>query len=262
VRDTIKQDMQMQQAEQDYYQQVDKLNNLSYEIPDSLTPVADELGVELKTSTAFSRKGGKELFANEKVITNAFSEEVLSQGRNSQLIEVSDTHVMVLRVAEHKAAKQLEKQEVLSVLTNNVKTQMATEKQEAAIEQALTQLNEGATSDMVAESFAVSWTSAGQVTRQTTPEQANEIPPQIRAEAFRLKKPSGDKTVYAKTNLADGSVVILALHKVIDGPVLEQGNKIQHTQNLIKVYSAAVQESMLNDLREQADVSINIDSLE
>ncbi|MCW9024887.1 MAG: SurA N-terminal domain-containing protein [Gammaproteobacteria bacterium] len=262
VRDTIKQDMQMQQAEQDYYQQVDKLNNLSYEIPDSLTPVANELGVELKTSSAFSRKGGKDLFANEKVITNAFSEEVLAQGRNSQLIEVSDTHVMVLRVAEHKAAKQLEKQEVLSVIANNVKTQMATEKQEAAIEQALTQLKEGATLDMVAESFGVSWRSAGEVTRQVAPEKVAEISPQIRAEVFRITKPSGDKTVFAKTNLPNGSVVILALHKVIDGPVFEEHNKIQQTQNLIKVYSAAVQESMLNDLREQADVSINIDSLE
>ena len=263
VRETIKQDLQLQHAEQSYYQEVDKLNNLSYEIPDSLSAVADELGMELKTSEAFSRTGGKDLFANQKIIANAFSEEVLSQGRNSQLIEVTDTHVVVLRVAEHTPAKQLEKADVLIIVTNNVKNKMAAEKQQQAVAQAITELREGKVLADVAKPFASDWVNAGQVTRQPTASNANgNIPPQIRAEAFRLNKPSEGKAVFASTELPDGKIAILALQKVIDGDEFTDTNKIQQSQNLIKVYSASVQEALLEDLHEQADVNINLDALE
>jgi peptidyl-prolyl cis-trans isomerase D len=56
VKAQIRKDLQTQQAEQRFYEEVDKLNNLSYEIPDSLIPVAEQLGLQVKSLARLSAR--------------------------------------------------------------------------------------------------------------------------------------------------------------------------------------------------------------
>lgn len=73
VREQIKRDLQIQQAEQTFYANADQLNNISYEQPDSLQPVVDKLGLEIKSTGMFTRNGGTGIAANPKVSAAAFS---------------------------------------------------------------------------------------------------------------------------------------------------------------------------------------------
>ncbi|MGH8631825.1 MAG: SurA N-terminal domain-containing protein, partial [Burkholderiales bacterium] len=60
----------------------EKLEQLAFENPASLEPVAKELGVSVQTSDWFTRAGGEGLAANEAVKQAAFSQEVVQDGEN------------------------------------------------------------------------------------------------------------------------------------------------------------------------------------
>ena len=261
VRDSIKHDLQIQQAEQNFYSRVDTLNNLSYEVPDSLAPAVEEMGLELKTSELFSRRGSDKLFANKKVITAAFSEEVLSQGRNSQLLEISDTHAIVLRIAEHIPSKQLEKEKVVSLIEDNLRNKHAAAKLEADKLRLLEQLNSGGTLESVSKSSGLPWQKSGFVTRNADTN-SNSVNPVIHAEVFRMKKPEPGKQVFSSARLANGDEAIIVLNSVKEGEPLKEQDKQGEKQNLIRLYSNATQTSLVNDLRKNADINLNLDAIQ
>ena len=84
VKVAIKKELQYQQAGKVFFDDADQMNNLSYETPDSLEPVAEALGLKVQTSALMTRRGGAGLLANPKILSAAFSDDVLKQGRNSE----------------------------------------------------------------------------------------------------------------------------------------------------------------------------------
>ena len=261
VRTNIKHDLQLQQAEQNFYSSVDTLNNLSFEVSDSLEPAIEELGLELKTSKLFSRRGGENLFSNKKIVTAAFSEEVLSQGLNSQLLEITDTHVIVLRIKEHISSEQIEKEKVVSLIENSLKRKLAAEKQEADKIKLLEQLQAGEAPESVGKSLNLQWQKSEFVTRNNNANN-NKLNPAINMEVFRMKKPVSDNPVYSSVKLVDGDNVIIALSSVQDGGSFKEQNRSAEKQKLIQLYSNAAQTALINELRKKSDVSLNLDAIQ
>ncbi|WP_455199629.1 SurA N-terminal domain-containing protein, partial [Kaarinaea lacus] len=104
VRDSLVAEYQKNAAEREYFDVAEKLTNLAYEIPDSLSEVASQLDLELKKSPFFGRTGGPGIFSNQRIANAAFSDDVLKQGYNSEPLSVGENHVVVLRLLEHKEA--------------------------------------------------------------------------------------------------------------------------------------------------------------
>ena len=78
------------------------LRNISYEQPNSLTPAARVLGLEIKQSDWFSREHGEEFFAHPALREAAFSDEVLVDGLNSAVVEVDLDTLAVVRKADYR----------------------------------------------------------------------------------------------------------------------------------------------------------------
>ena len=68
----------------------------------SLTDVAKTLGLTVKTSAEFTRAGGKGIASNKSIVELAFSESVLSDGSNSEVIEISDGQAIVVHLNKFK----------------------------------------------------------------------------------------------------------------------------------------------------------------
>lgn len=82
----------------------DKLTDLTYTNSDSLQPAATALGLTIKTTGLFTQQPNQNLsgiLANPKIIKAAFSEGVLKQGYNSNVIELESGNVIVLRIKQH-----------------------------------------------------------------------------------------------------------------------------------------------------------------
>ncbi len=261
VKKSIRHDLQIQQAEQDFYDTVDKLNNLSYENPDSLAPVAESLGLEIKKSPLFTRKGGSGLFARPKVVSVAFSDEVLSEGHNSQLINLSDTHVLVLRLAKHEPPKQQALKDVRERVKALLQDKKVAEKIKADSVAALEKLRAGANPEKLARSLKAEWKSVGAVSR-TGEDTKITLDPQIRHELFQMPEPGKGKKAYKNILLANGDGVVLILSAVIDGKNYKDENKLNERRKLIGVYGDAMRSAWMIELRKKADVTTNLDSVQ
>ncbi len=114
--------IQYDKAEKSYYETTELLQTIAYEQPDSLEPAASETGLNVEESALFSKSGGKGIFANKKLISTIFNEQVLESGNNSDLVEVANDHTVVVRIAERVPAsiKPLEdvREDIVTILTD------------------------------------------------------------------------------------------------------------------------------------------------
>lgn len=121
VKDEIKDQLITDMAQNAYAQALEQVSDLSYQTPDSLSPVADALKLPILHSGLFSRQGGDEsLTKNKQVINAAFSHEVLGLGNNSEPVQLDNDSVVVLRVNKHLASTERTLAEVKPVITEKL----------------------------------------------------------------------------------------------------------------------------------------------
>jgi len=257
VKAQIRKDLQTQQAEQRFYEEVDKLNNLSYENPDSLIPVAEQLGLQVKQGPLFTASGGEGLFSNDRVVTAAFSEEVLQQNRNSDLLELSDTHVVVLHLREHKAAALRSLEEVRDIIVGRIKQQQARELADKDARDALTRLAAAEAPEQVASSYKQKWQDAGFIKRQAS--ETDKLNEQIREAVFGLPRPTNNQPELTSLVLPGGDAVVVALYAVRDGEPAANKEALQAIgQQLANMAGQLEYSAFLTYLQSKADITRNL----
>ena len=120
-----------------------KLRNLAYENPDSLSPVANTLELEIQQTGWFTRSGGHGLASHLKVVENAFSPELIGGGRNSEVIEVDRQTLVAIRVIGHRPSTRKPLQQVRAEVERLLRQQSATEAALALARQLLNELRQG-----------------------------------------------------------------------------------------------------------------------
>ncbi len=137
AREELEEEARADLAERQYLDVADELVDLSFEQPDALQPVADELGLDLQETELFSRTGGAGLTARPEIIEAAFSDLLLLEQSNSDPIQLGPNHMVVARVSEHVPAtpRPLEEVEVevRNILQRQKASQLAREEAEAAL---------------------------------------------------------------------------------------------------------------------------------
>lgn len=103
ARDEIQAEYAKNEANAQFGQQAEELQNLVYEQPDSLQPAAAALGLKVVQSDWFTRKGGDDgITGKQAFIDAAFSEDVLQEGLNSDVIELDENTLVALRNLDHR----------------------------------------------------------------------------------------------------------------------------------------------------------------
>jgi peptidyl-prolyl cis-trans isomerase D len=115
-------ELRQREAERSFLDLAEKLGTLSYEVPDNLEEAADAIGVRIQESGWFTIDDGTGIAADQRIRNLAFTEEVLNKGMNSEMLELSDTEVLVLRVLEHDPSQQRPLAEVRDVIINILAT--------------------------------------------------------------------------------------------------------------------------------------------
>jgi peptidyl-prolyl cis-trans isomerase D len=206
------------EAEQLFFDQAERLADLSYETPDSLAVAAESLGLEILESDWFDRSGATGDLASPKVAGAAFSEDVLVESNNSEMIEVDQDKVVVLRVLEHEEEHIRPYEEVQEQVKQGLKTQKSTVLAKTEGERLVGQLNAGETSlQDAAASGEWALVESGMVKRNDTTAAAEVV-----RKAFSLQSPEADKSSFAVVAVASaGDYAVLAVSKVVDGEVAE-----------------------------------------
>lgn len=123
----IREQLALQIAQDSMPEKIEELKELAYNAT-SLESVSEIMDLDLKISDPFSRSGGKDITANKQVITAAFSSSVLEDGYASDVIEISDDHVLVLFARERIPEKIRPYSEVENQIREIVQYDLAAKK--------------------------------------------------------------------------------------------------------------------------------------
>jgi len=192
-----------QSLEDDFYEKSELMATTAYENDQSLQEVADALGLEIKSADSFSRTNGKGIAANDKVRNAAFNAEVVSEGRNSDIIEISKNHVLVLRVDTHTEAKPKTLEEVKHLIESAIRVDKAREKSMANALDTLVKLQQGEPLDGKSIHSTANLVKLGSVKRDNA-----SASKQILTEAFTMTKPVANKPVYKVVEISSGTAVV------------------------------------------------------
>ena len=227
-RPALLKEMQRIQAEERFYDLVDRLANAAYEHPDGLTVAAELTGLSVQESGWFTAQGGEGMMRHPQVVQRAFSDEVMRQGRNSGLIELEPDHVLVLRVLEHKPARQQALAEVLDDVVALVKQRLQAE---AAKEAAEAQL-EALRSDQALFAVCCAWSEAKDYQRNAAEDR------ELVAGLFAM---NAEQERYARVALRNGDQLLVALEQVTPG-TLEALDAQARTQLELALRTARAEE--------------------
>ncbi|WP_058557182.1 SurA N-terminal domain-containing protein [Thiohalocapsa sp. ML1] len=213
VREELARELGRGDAEAAYFELAEQLANLTYESPDSLIPAAEALALEVRTSDWIERDGGEGLFAQPRLMTAAFSDDVLVVGNNSELIEPDPDRMqaVVLRVDEHEPASVRPLDEVRDEIVAALKAQQAATAARAEADAMVARLRAGESLDAVAAELEIK--SPGEVSRSQA-----DVPPTVLELAFSAPRPAEDGVPsYASGAEPGGDAVIVAVRAVADG---------------------------------------------
>ena len=243
------------EAERVFYERSERLTELTYENPDSLEQAAQTLGLTVQHSDWVDRTGGQGELSSPKVLTAAFSDDVLQQGHNSELLELAPEKVMVLRVADHQASRVRDLDEVHDQVVQAVRLTQASEAVRKQGEEAVAALKTGGSLEAMAKDKGWQFHAAAVISRDQ-----QDIPPAVREQAFAMPHPAEQATEISGAELAGGDYALVALTSVMDGKVddLDDNQRKMVADRMAAVVGRMELDGLVHALRAKADVDITL----
>ncbi|NQY63417.1 MAG: SurA N-terminal domain-containing protein [Alteromonadaceae bacterium] len=212
LREELHAKISQERAQDKFFELQQDMAQLSFELPDSLDDAAAAVNVTVETSAWLTRNGNPAPFDNNKLIEAAFSDIVLTEQANSDVIEVSDELAVVIRLNEYQAATVKPLTDVKEQIEVTLVAKKATEKTKALVDDLLVQFKAGTdlTEQLVANNAAF-------VLKAGISRTGTDVDRIISNEAFELPHPK-DGTVSASTlTLSNGDMVLLEVQAVNAG---------------------------------------------
>jgi len=258
VRDELVKEVTSSDQDRLYNEVAGKLSDNTYQNASSLEPASEELKLPIKETSLFSRAGGEGIAANPKVVTAAFSDDVLAQGNNSGLIDLGSNHSVVIHVDKHLPAAARPLAEVRDEVRSRILDERVATAAKAQADALLARLHKGESLDAVAGSAHASVTSVKDALRIQP-----ELPPAVREEAFLLPHPAEGKPQYASVDMGHGVFALLALDKVQPGDLsaIPQEQRDALRQQMAQAYGSEETSELIDVLRARTKITINKDRL-
>jgi peptidyl-prolyl cis-trans isomerase D len=217
---SIRAELELQLAQELMPERIEILKDLSYNA-NSLQDTADEAALDLKVSAPFGRTGGIGLIANPQFVNAAFSDTVLEEGYASDVLELSDNHLLVLALRERIAPRLKPIEEVKPQIELALKGQYAREQLLARGTELKQRVSAGETIEDVAKAESLEW----QVSLDTKRLGGN-LDQKVRQQVFSMKEP-GDAPIVDGLIVTNGDFVLISLVKVKPGDFSALGSQQQ-----------------------------------
>jgi peptidyl-prolyl cis-trans isomerase D len=238
------------EGEKLYFEMAEQLANLSYDDPTSLEPAATGLGLSIGQSEWLTRNHKSGALANPKVLSAVFSNDVLQERNNSDLIEIDGTSSVVVRVLDYQEASVLPIEEVRDQIVETLSKQKAEEQAGAEAEKRLAEIS--------ADNPLMQAAGSYEVTGPLTVNRNNrEIPPALSSALFRTKKPQQGEISSGSAKLAQGDFAVFVLSKVTEGQdqtETEEAADQQQKDHMRRLYGRSYYERVLADFESRADI--------
>ena len=254
MRAEVEQDLREEKAAKQLYELTDRLAALTYENPDTLEVAAEELGLQLQKSDFISREDpGVGIVAEPSVTSAAFSDEVLLEENNSDLLELENDRYMVLRMLEHRSSMKKPFEDVRNEIITRVKYEQARDRIKQRGETILEQLKQGKSKEELALEYSLDWKTATGVIQDD--ENTNRS---VLRTAFGAGIPEADKPLYEGASLGAGDYIVVIVYSVskADPDTIEKEELDAIRGQLLQTHTASTWAEFNNILRANADVTV------
>ncbi len=248
VKAEVAEQFKMEEAERQYFDLLEQLTTVAYEQSDSLEPAADAVGIPVQTSEVFSQEGGAgEILSNPKVLTSAFSEELLNEHLNSEPIELGANRSVIIRVNQYVEQRQKPLAEVSDAIKAQLTRQVAIEEAAKLADTLLVKLDAGENPESLMRD-GIEWNVVGWIARNT-----QKVLPQMVSEAFKTPKPEEDAVSWHSFQLNTGDTILLRVSGV-RSQALPEGSRLALNQAFAEMFGNAQYLGRLEGLKAKADI--------
>ena len=250
LRAEITESLQTAQTQRDLLIAVDQLRDLVF-MTSGLASAAEQLGVSVSISQPFSRDEGLGLFNESSLRSAAFSDDVLVDGNNSDVIELSGSRFVALAVKERLP----EGTRPLTEVRDGIAAQLSLEAQDRAMRTLVDEVNaslkNGETLESVSTAKGYEWRVELAATRQNV-----NLPSSVLQSAF--SKRSADTETVSAVRLDDQSYALVQLARTQAGreDTIVGAERDALLQEVSDVSASLVRQEFMADLKRRGDVVI------
>ena len=250
VRDSIARELKSAEVDLLFAERIEDLSNLAFETGDLLT-ISEQLNLEIQSASSVSRANGSGLFANSTVLDAAFSNEVIFDGNNSDVIEIGDSQAMVLRLAHFNESTLLPLEEVAAEISVILRTEKEREAVAELGEMLLAARENGADIGSLLQENELGWIDAEGIDRN-----AFTVNREILEHVFSMPTPESSASV-SKISLSNGTYVLIELNGVNVGELssIPEPDRERLVSSLESDLGVSDYQSFLNSLRENSDIT-------
>ena len=216
AREQVLKEYSLREATARFGQMAEELHNLVYEQPTTLQPAADALGLMITSSDWFSRAGGADgITAARPFIDSAFTEDVLLEGLNSEVVETSPDTLVALRLLEHRKPQQKPLEDVAGEIKQVLRKQQSQQKVAREVEEIIKSLKSAEQElEQFAEQKGVELSAYENVPRSGK----DDLPGKLVNAVFHapVNKAPAENAV-GSVQLANGDYAVFSISKVAPG---------------------------------------------
>ena len=251
VRDEIEAQLLTDKATDEFFALQSEMANLAFEVPDTLEDVAGAVNGKIKETGLVTASAVPAALNVPAVTSKMFDPDFIAEGLNSDVIELSNDEVVVIRVVGHEPQRTQALDEVRTQILAQLRARKA---QEAAAEWAdnvVEQVQAGESPELSIGDVTLEWQSKEAIARNST-----ELPRNLVDTVFTLSTEEGNNLEVAKLGSGDVGVVRLTAVNMPEALGEEELDSLK--QQLMTNYSQANYQSFVDSLRSASDVTVNL----
>ncbi len=250
MRGQIEAELKKQVAARTFAELAEKFNNTAYEQSDSLKPAAELVKTAPRQSGWVTRTRAEEpLLNNPKLLQAVFSEDVLKNKRNTEVIEAGSSTLVAARVIEHKPPAIQPFAEVQSAIEKKLvmreATRLAAEEGKAMLER----LKSGKDAN-------TAWSEPQLISRS----EHKGLPETVVRQAFRVD--ASKPPAYAGVENPQGGYALVKVTRLLDAQEIAPEQRQAFTESLRRILGQEELTAYVASLKQKAGVTINKEQLE
>jgi peptidyl-prolyl cis-trans isomerase D len=248
----VEQDYKTKQAELHFFELADQLTTVAYENSDNLETASETIDKDIIVTEYFNRTDELEgILSKPAIISKSFDPELISTGNNSDAIELSDDHIVVLRVLDYKKPYIKPLDDVRTEVIASVRLEHAKEKINETGDEIIAQLKSGVAPNDVTSHSDVEWVTAEKVKRDDV-----SVNRAILRSTFESGKPT-DKAVITSQRLGSGDYAIIIISNAHDEiQDVNEEQKESTDLRLRRILSTSEWQDLLRDVRKNSDIRV------
>ena len=180
VRSKLAEEYQNERLAEHWNTLVESIETASFENASSLQPIADLAGLPVKTTSWFSREAGEAPANSPRFRQASFTDDVLKEGLNSDVIKLDEGTIAVLRLEEHQPAQTPPLDQVKAQVKQAFQRARAAEIADQKIKEAEEAVVRGEAPAQIASKIKGNYRELGWIERQGS----NNLPPELVEKVF------------------------------------------------------------------------------